>query len=166
MSEQARPIKKTALLPVISGPDALDRLSRLYEIVRSLNSFSQLDKLLNQIVASGAEMLEARGGSLLLIDPSGSKLTFEVTSGRSASQFRKRELPIDKHSVEGVIALRCAPLIENNVVGSAYLIGQAGPMGGYKAQKMVGVPLKAQERMTGVLVIHDKVSGADFNRDI
>ncbi len=165
MSEQAKSIKKTALLPAISGPDALDRLSRLYDIVRSLNSFSQLDKLLNQIVASGAEMLEARGGSLLLLDPGGSKLTFEVTSGRSASQFRKRELPVDKHSVEGAIALQCAPLIENNVEGSGYLIGQAGPMGGYKAQRMVGVPLKAHERMMGVLVIHDKVSGADFNRD-
>jgi len=165
MSEQANPIKKTALLPAISGPDALDRLSRLYDIVRSLNSFSQLDKLLNQIVASGAEMLEARGGSLLLIDPSGKKLTFEVTSGRSASQFRKRVLSIDKHSVEGLIALRCTPLIENSVVGNTYLLGQAGPMGGYKAQKMVGVPLRALERIMGVLVIHDKVSGADFNRD-
>ena len=85
---EGKPIKKTALLPAISGPDALDRLSRLYDIVRSLNSFSQLDKLLNQIVASGAEMLEARGGSLLLLDPGGNQLTFEVTSGRSASQFR------------------------------------------------------------------------------
>ena len=165
MVEQGKPIKKTALLPAIGGPDALDRLSRLYDIVRSLNSFNQLDKLLNQIVASGAEMLEARGGSLLLLDPEGNKLTFEVTSGRSASQFRKRELPVDKHSVEGSIALRVAPLIENNIEGSNYLIGQAGPMGGYKARRMVGVPMKAQDRLMGVLVIHDKVSGAEFNRD-
>jgi GAF domain-containing protein len=38
-------------------------------------------------------------------------------------------------------------------------------MGGYKAHRMVGVPLMAHDCMMGVLVIHDKVSGADFNRD-
>jgi putative nucleotidyltransferase with HDIG domain len=166
MVEQAKPIKKTALLPVISGPNSLERLSRLYDIVRSLNSFSQLGRLLDQIVASAAEMLEARGGTLLLINPSGNRLIFEVTSGSATSPLRKTELALRENSMEGAVAATGRTRIENDVPSSNYLLGQAGPMNGYKARKMVAVPLlKAQDKVMGVLVVHDKLSGADFDRD-
>src|ERR1044072_3694807 len=85
---------------------SLERLTRLYDIVRSLNSIIQLDKLLNQIVTSAAEMMEARGGALMLTDSDGKNLVFEVASGGASQQLKGLVIPIDERSVAGVVALR------------------------------------------------------------
>ena len=57
------PYLQTAPLSSMSALSPLDRLTRLYDIMRSLNSITQLDNLLNQIVASAVQMVEAHGGS-------------------------------------------------------------------------------------------------------
>lgn len=175
MNDKPKQVKKTASLPPLSGSNSFARLSRLYDIIRSLNSITQLDNLLNQIVASAADMLEAKGAALLLAESGGGKLRFEVTSGRDASHLKHMVLPIDERSVEGLVALHDKPHVENRIQYSSYLFGQAGQMNGHRAQKLVCVPLHASERGTGpldvpnklvgVLEVLDKVSGADFNSD-
>jgi putative nucleotidyltransferase with HDIG domain len=175
MNDKPKQVKKTASLPPLSGSNSFARLSRLYDIIHSLNSITQLDNLLNQIVASAADMLEAKGAALLLAESGGGRLRFEVTSGRDASHLKHMVLPIDERSVEGWVALHDKPHVENRIQYSSYLFGQAGQMNGYRAQKLVCVPLHASERGTGpldvpnklvgVLEVLDKVSGEDFNSD-
>lgn len=175
MNDKPKQVKKTASLPPLSGSNSFARLSRLYDIIRSLNSITQLDNLLNQIVASAADMLEAKGAALLLAESGGGRLRFEVTSGRDASHLKHMVLPIDERSVEGWVALHDKPHVENRIQYSSYLFGQAGQMNGYRAQKLVCVPLHASERGTGpldvpnklvgVLEVLDKVTGEDFNSD-
>src|SRR3954454_12624902 len=111
--------------PLFLGDEknALQRLTKLYEIVRSLNSIIQLDKLLHQIVASAAEMIEARGGALMLVDSSGKNLIFEVATGGASSQLRGMKVPIDKRSVAGIVALSGLPHIENDTEHSPFFSG-------------------------------------------
>jgi putative nucleotidyltransferase with HDIG domain len=159
------PRKHTVFLPSLSGGTAFARLSRLYEIVRSLASITELDKLLNQIVASTADMLEARGAALLLMNDQGDSLKVEVTSGRQATHFKNTVLGVDDRSIEGTVAMNGEPFIENLADYSSYLYGQAGQLTEDKARKLVCVPLKVQERVTGVLEVMDKISGGDFNAE-
>lgn len=158
-------LKRTALLPPLSGVDALSRLSRLYDIVRSLNSIIDLDTLLNQIVASAAEMLEAKGSALLLADAEGADLRYEVTSGRGASGLKGTNIPVDERSVEGAVAYNGMPLIENQVELATYPFGQASKQRENGVYKLVCVPLRSQEQVTGVITVHDKVSGQDFDKE-
>ncbi len=159
------PRKHTVLLPSHSGGTSFARLSRLYEIVRSLASITELDRLLNQIVASTADMLEARGAALLLAENEGGNLKVEVTSGRETVHFKNSVLSVDDRSVEGRVAQNGEPCIENLVEYSSYLFGQAGQLTENKARKLVCVPLKVQDRVTGVLEVLDKNSGRDFNEE-
>src|SRR5437762_13153753 len=79
---------QTKPLSSMGGLSSLDRLTRLYEIMRSINSITQLDNLLYQILASTVQMVDARGGFLMLVDPDTGLLRCEVTSGRVASGLK------------------------------------------------------------------------------
>lgn len=156
---------KTKPLILGNGSTYLDRLTGLYDIVRSLNSIIQLDKLLNQIIASATEMMDARGGALLLTDAEGKNLKFEVVTGGASSQLRGMVMPVNDRSIAGLVATRGKPYIENNTQRSPYFSGQVDKLTGYKTRKLICVPLKVQERVIGVVEVLDKVSGDDFNRD-
>lgn len=159
------PIKRTAALAPLDGVDALSKLSRLYDIVRSLNSIVHVDTLLNQIVASAAEMLEAKGSALLMVDAAGAQMCYEVTSGRAASVFKGRVISIDERSIEGAVVLHGLTCTENNVRLSNYHFGQAGAQAENSVQKLIAVPLRAQEQVIGVISVHDKASGEDFDKE-
>jgi putative nucleotidyltransferase with HDIG domain len=159
------PIKRTAPLPPLNGLNAISRLTRLYDIVRSLNSIIHLDTLLNQIVASAAEMMDAKGSALLMVEAGGKQLRYEVTSGRAAAPFKGTTIPVDERSVEAAVVLYEVPCIENNVSLATYPLGQASNQFERTVQKIVCVPLRTQDHVTGVLSVHDKVSGEDFDKD-
>lgn len=155
----------TGPLQPLNGQDAFYRLSRLYDIVRSLNSIIHLDKLLGRIVASAAEMMEARGGALMLVDQSGRNLTFEVASGGASAQIKGVTIPIDERSIAGMVALRGTPYIENDTQQSIFFSGQIDKQTGYITRKLVCVPLRLQDHTVGVVEVLDKTSGADFNKE-
>jgi HD-GYP domain-containing protein (c-di-GMP phosphodiesterase class II) len=158
-----RPMQ-TRPLPVSGNLDSLDRLSRLYDIVRSLNSIIEIEKLLNQILASAAQMVEARGGFVMLADAEGRTLRYEVTSGRASSGLKGQVLPVDMRSVPGMVAMRGVACTLNDVSRTTYYASQKST-NGYTIKKLLCVPLKVQGRVTGVVQVMDKVSGEDFNRD-
>lgn len=159
------PIKRTAALAPLDGINALSRLSRLYDIVRSLNSIAQIDTLLNQIVASAAEMLEAKGSALLMVDATGARLRYEVTSGRAAAVFKGHAISVDERSIEGTVVLHGLSYTENNVEIATYQLGQASTQSENWVRKLIVVPLRAQDQVIGVISVHDKVSGEDFDRE-
>jgi putative nucleotidyltransferase with HDIG domain len=165
MRKPTGPLKGTTPLPPLGGANSFARLSMLFDIVRSLNSIIDLETLLNQIVASAAEMLEARGGALLLVDEESGELQFTVTSGMAASQLRSASLPVDDRSLEGNVAFLGRPCIENGVQQRPYLFGLATRQGEYRVEAVAGVPLQVNDKVMGVLEVLDKVTGADFTGD-
>lgn len=149
----------------MSGLSSLERLSRLYDIVRSLNSIVQLDKLLGQILASAAQMVDARAGFLMLSDPETGTLKCEMTIGTASAGLKDAILPIDERTVPGRVASRGEAYIENDVSHSPYFVSRRNSNDAYTIHKLVCVPLRVQGRITGVVQVIDKVSGDDFNND-
>jgi HD-GYP domain-containing protein (c-di-GMP phosphodiesterase class II) len=155
---------QTRPLATISGLSSFERLSRLYNIVRSLNSITDLDRLLAQILASATQMVDARGGFFMLTDDEHQKLKCEVTIGVATSGLKGAILPIDQRTVPGMVALQGTPFVENDVSHSPYFATQRNKRR-TTIHKLVCVPLKVQDRVTGVVQVIDKVSGDDFNTD-
>jgi HD-GYP domain-containing protein (c-di-GMP phosphodiesterase class II) len=155
---------QTRPLASVGGPSSFERLTRLYDIVRSLNSIIDLDRLLAQILAAAAQMVDARGGFLMLADDQGRTLKCEMTSGVATVGLKGAILPIDERTVPGLVASRGVPYVENDVSRNPYFAGQQHK-GHTSIHKLICVPLKVQERITGVVQVIDKVSGDDFNED-
>src|SRR5205085_3652781 len=90
-------------------------------------------------------------------------LKFAVVSGSSSGQLRDIEVPINDHSIAGLVALRGLPCIENDAKHSPYFSGQVDKQTGYTTRKLICVPLKVQDRIIGVVEVLDKKSGEDFD---
>lgn len=156
---------QTTPLSSMSALSPLDRLTRLYDIMRSLNSITQLDNLLNQIVASAVQMVDAHGGFLMLVDPEGGCLKCEVTSGGVAAGLKGAVLNMDERTVPGWVALRGEPYCENDVPHNPFFAAQSKENGTHSVQRLMCVPLRVQDRITGVVQVLDKLQGGDFNVD-
>ncbi|HST03750.1 MAG TPA: HD domain-containing phosphohydrolase [Chloroflexia bacterium] len=156
---------KTVPLSSMSALSPLDRLTRLYDIMRSLNSITQLDNLLNQIVASAVQMVDAHGGFLMLVDPESGNLRCEVTSGGVAAGLKGAVLNMDERTVPGWVALRGEPYCENDVPHNPFFAAQLKDSGSHSVQRLMCVPLRVQDRITGVVQVLDKLEGGDFNVD-
>ncbi len=159
MASQTRP------LPSLGGRDPIGRLIGLYDIVRSLNSIIHLDKLLEQIATSAVEMIEAKAGAILLVDPSGTHLTFEVATGQASKSLKGVAVPMSERSIIGLVVKTGKPYIENDAQRSPNFSGIVDKQTGYKTGKLVCVPLKVQERITGAVEVLDKISGRNFDED-
>jgi response regulator RpfG family c-di-GMP phosphodiesterase len=147
-----------------SDLSSLERLTRLYDIMRSITSITQLDKLLDRILGSATGMLAARGGFLMLVDPETNELKCEVTSGGMAAGLKGAVLKIDERTVPGRVASRGEAYHTNDVSNSPFFSGQRRNATGDSAvHKLMCVPLKVQDRVTGVVQVLDKSNGGDFD---
>jgi HD-GYP domain-containing protein (c-di-GMP phosphodiesterase class II) len=149
-----------------SDLSALERLTRLYDIMRSITSITELDKLLDRILGSATGMVGARGGFLMLVDPEANNLKCEVTSGGMAAGLKGAVLKIDERTVPGMVASQGKPYRENDITHSPFFSSQQRASAGDSAiHKLMCVPLKVQDRVTGVVQVLDKTTGGDFNDD-
>ncbi|MEO8286664.1 MAG: HD domain-containing phosphohydrolase [Chloroflexota bacterium] len=163
--EQNLAHQQTRPLPALTAATDSARLLRLYDVVRSLNSIIYLDQLLVRIVASAAEMMEASGGAVLLIDEDGLNLTFEAAAGGASAQLKGMKVPINERSIAGLVVVRGRPYVENNTIESPFFSGEIDKKTNYVTRKIVCVPLAVQERIIGVVEVLNKVSGDDFDED-
>src|SRR5437773_1505632 len=61
-----------------------------------LNSLLNLPGLLNTIITSAADLLDAETGSLMLLDEATNELTFEVATGEAGQEVRELRVPADR----------------------------------------------------------------------
>ncbi len=143
----------------------LARLTLLYEVGRSLASLVRLDELLNGIVVAAAEVMQARASSLMLVDPSGEYLTFEVAFGEKGSQLKGLRLPLDGKSVAGKVARTGEPLIVDDVNQIPYFSGEVDRTLEFQTHNILCVPLHGQAGTIGVIEVLNKVTGERFSED-
>lgn len=143
----------------------LARLTLLYEVGRSLASLVRLDELLNGIVVAAAEVMQARASSLMLVDPSGEYLTFEVAFGEKGSQLKGLRLPLDGKSVAGKVARTGDPLIVDDVNQIPYFSGEVDRTLAFQTHNILCVPLHGQAGTIGVIEVLNKVTGERFSED-
>ena len=143
----------------------LARLTLLYEVGRSLASLVHLDDLLNGIVAAAAEVMQARASSLMLVDPSGEYLTFEVAFGEKGPQLKGLRLPLDGKSVAGKVARTGDPLIVDDVNQIPYFSGDVDRTLEFQTHNILCVPLHGQAGTIGVIEVLNKVTGERFSED-
>src|SRR4051812_44081332 len=68
-------------------------LARIIDITASLNSTLRLEPLLQLVMSSAAELLDADSSSLLLVDEETGELVFEVLAHGDDEQLGGRRLP-------------------------------------------------------------------------
>lgn len=134
------------------------RYSRLVEISVTLNSTLDLDRLLQFIIDSAADLLDSEAASILLVDEKTKDLYFAASTGSDPEELAKIPVPLDS-SLAGTVFREDRPLIINEVAGDPRHFGQVGEEIGFEIRSLIGVPMRIQDKVTGVLEAVNKREG-------
>jgi len=135
-----------------------DQLERLVEISITLNSTLNLEKLLAFIIKTAADLLECEAVSILLYDPDKSNLFFAASSGTDPMKLAEIPVPLNE-SLAGVIFLENSPIIINDVERDPRHYALAAQHVHFHTHSLLGVPMRIQDRVTGVLEALNKKKG-------
>jgi GAF domain-containing protein len=116
-------------------------------------------RLLEMIVETAADVINARAASLFLIDEAAQELTFEVALGEKAEEAKKFRVPLGK-GIAGLVALSGQPMAIADTAADDRDASDLADKIGYRPKNILCVPLFYEDRVIGVLELLDK-NGAD-----
>ncbi len=140
------------------------QLKTLNEIGRLLASSLNIDEVLELVVRYAASLLNAEGGSLLLLDEDSGDLVFRISSGPAGEQLRGMKVPAGRG-----IAGRCfssnQPIIANDVQRDSHWYRAFDQQADFVTRSILAVPLSVRGRTIGVLEAVNRKDGGKFNKE-
>ncbi len=158
------PNKKAVTVP----PDVhrmLAKMERLMEINITLNSTLQLNQVLDLIIAKAVEMLECEAGSILLYNKEKDRLYFSASTSADSAVLKNIPVPLSD-SLAGTIFSKNIPLIVSNVEKDIRHNASVAAQINFRTHSLLGVPMRIQDRMTGVLEALNKKEGRFTEEDV
>ncbi|MGB2896102.1 MAG: ATP-binding protein [Anaerolineales bacterium] len=141
------------------------RLSRLVEISITLNSTLDLDRLLQFIIHSAADLVESEAASILLVSDKTRDLYIAAATDADPETLQKKPVP-KEGSIAGTIFREDRPLILNELGATAQHYSEVGESGVFSVRSIIGVPLRIRDEVTGVLEAVNKRQGIFDEVDI
>ncbi len=138
----------------------LNEINALYEAGRSLASTIDLDEVLDKIIELATRVLEAKIGSIMLLDESGEFLTIASAIGLDKKVIKATRLSIGS-SIAGYVAETGEPLFVSNVEEDARF-RRENREERYGHASLLSVPLMLKKRIIGVINIAHKELGGRF----
>ncbi|MFQ5992865.1 MAG: GAF domain-containing protein, partial [Nitrospiraceae bacterium] len=140
------------------------RLQKIQEISALLNSSLNQAEIRKRAIEASTILMEADAGSLLLLDEAANELYFEVALGEKGEGVRQVRLKVGE-GIAGYVAQTGVPVIVNDVQNDPRFARQVDKKSGFVTRNMVCVPVKARDRMLGVLQAINKTDGGLFGQD-
>ncbi|MBI5825478.1 MAG: GAF domain-containing protein [Chloroflexi bacterium] len=143
----------------------LQMMERLMEINITLNSTLALGQVLDLIMAKAVEMLECEAGSILLYNKEKDCLYFSASTSADINKLAEIPVPLTD-SLAGTIFSKNIPLIVNNVNHDVRHNTAVAAQANFHTNSLLGVPMRIQNRVTGVLEALNKKQGAFTEEDV
>lgn len=119
------------------------------------------EQLLELIVDTAADVINARAASLFLIDEARQELVFEVALGPKAAEVKGLRVPLGE-GIAGLVALSGQPMAVSDAEQDPRIAEEIGAQVGYEPKSILCVPLFNGERVTGVIELLDKEGATAF----
>ena len=158
------PKKKTLAVP----PEIqrmLQKMERLMEINITLNSTLKLTQVLDLIIAKAVEMLECEAGSILLYNKERDCLYFSASTSADSKTLAEIPVPLTD-SLAGAIFSKNMPLVVRNVDKDLRHNSSVAAQIHFRTHSLLGVPMRIQDRVTGVLEALNKKQGTFTEEDV
>jgi CRP-like cAMP-binding protein len=141
----------------------LNKLQRLIEASKIINSTLDLDKLLGLILDSAAQSIEADRGTLYLVDDIKQELWSKVLQGTDMVEIR---LPVGK-GLAGYVAEKGETIIIPDTYADSRFNPEIDKRTGYRTRNMLCMPMKNKDgKIIGVFQLLNKKQGCFDNDDI
>jgi len=134
-------------------------IDRFKEISTWVSSVNNLDQLLELIVETATQMMNAKASSLLLVDHKTKKLYFKVATGDKKDDIKNFEIEMGQ-GIAGYVAEKGEPLLVPDVNKDSRWYKEIGESIGFKTRSIACVPMKVKGETIGVVEIIDKIDGS------
>ena len=176
MADVAEPQREVADLQQ-QLQDEVTALRRVMEITSMLNSTLKLDELLEMIIKSAAELLNAESASLLLVDEETGDLIFEVATGGAPKGRRTRRHAYEEpdlvktrvpagQGIAGWVVQHDETLVIDDPQSDSRFYSGIDKMTGFETRNILAIPLKAKDRVIGVVEVINKIDGGFEEKDV
>jgi HD-GYP domain-containing protein (c-di-GMP phosphodiesterase class II) len=142
----------------------IGRLQKLQEISGVLNSSLNPADIRKRAIEAATVVMNAETGSLLLMDEAAQELYFDVALGEKGEGIRQIRLKVGQ-GIAGAVAKTQQPEIINDCYSDPRFNREGDKKTGFRTRNMVCVPVKAKEKLLGVLQAINKKDGAAFTQD-
>ncbi len=120
-------------------------------------------RLLEMIVATAADIIDAKAALLCLIDPEHDELVFEAALGSSDNaEAHEVRIPLGS-GVAGLVALTGHPMAISDTAEDDRDANDIAAAVGFTPKNILCVPLSFQDEVIGVLELLDKAGAATFS---
>jgi GAF domain-containing protein len=141
--------------------DEVEALKMLLAVATKLSSTLNIQELLQLIISTTTELVEAEEGSLLLVDEDTGELIFHVSSQEMGKLIEQR-VPAGR-GVAGWVVENAQPVTIADAGTDPSFYGGIDTAVGSETRNLLAVPLVVKDRVIGVLEAINKAKGAAFS---
>jgi Nif-specific regulatory protein len=134
-------------------------IDRLREISSWISSSHDLDHLLHLVVDTATRAMDAKAGSLLLLDGKTGNLYFRVATGAKKETIKSYEVPLGQ-GIAGTVAQNGHPLLIQDVTKDPRWYKEISDAIGFETRSIACVPMRVGPTVIGVVQIIDKKDGS------
>jgi Nif-specific regulatory protein len=134
-------------------------IKHLKEISSWVSSVQDLDRLLELIIESAAQVVQAKAASLLLVEPKTNTLFFQVATGDKKDEIKEYRVKMGQ-GIAGHVAKTGEPLLIDDVANDPRWYKEISESIRFETQSIACVPLKLNDETIGVVQIIDKQDGS------
>lgn len=141
--------------------DELVHLSFFTDIGKAIVSARTIKEIMDNVMDKIGTIFTPLNWSLLLSDSSTNELIFEVVVGEAAKKLLGIRIPNDE-GITGVIFKTGQPVIVEDVQKDIRFNEKIDKITGFKTESIIGVPIKTDEKIIGVIELVNKFDGKPF----
>ncbi len=143
---------------ILNNNNPVDHIRQITEWVSSVHN---LDHLLELVIDTATQMMNAKASSLMLLDEKTQKLYFRVATGEKKQDVKKFEVDVGK-GIAGYVAQKGEPLLIPDVKNDPRWYKEISESIGFKTRSIACVPMKVKEKIIGVVELIDKTDESQF----
>ena len=142
-----------------------EQYARLIEVSVTLNSTLNLDELLKFIIQSAAEILDCESVSILLYDEKKDRLVFAAATGTDSPRPAEAPMPME-NSLAGTIFRENKNISLSDIKETMRTYLMVSKHVNFEIKNLLGVPMRIQDKPTGVLEALNKRTGEFDESDV
>jgi phosphoserine phosphatase RsbU/P len=140
--------------------DEVDAMKKLLAVATQLNSTLNIQELLQLIISTTTDLVNAEEGSLLLVDEDTGELIFNVSSEETGKLVEQR-IPAGS-GVAGWVVEHAQPVSISDAANDPRFYRGIDTAVGSTTRNLLAVPLAVKDRVVGVLEAINKREGGTF----
>jgi phosphoserine phosphatase RsbU/P len=134
---------------------------RLVEAAIQLTSTFDADKLLQLIMSSATELLDAETSSLMLVDEEAKELVIAVATGARGAEAERQRIPIGVGIAGWTLVNREVAIVDDPASDERFFPG-IGESLQFATKNLLAVPMLVKDRAIGVVEVINKQNDTRF----